>query len=65
MLLSHADILVHDGNWSVLHDGFIGVEGDTIRYIGAKRPAQDFGPEKNLSNCLVMAGCTIRIRIRP
>ncbi len=56
MLLSHADILVHDGDWYVLHGGFIGIEGDTIRYIGAKRPAQDFGPEKDLSNRLVMAG---------
>ena len=56
MLLSHADILLHDGDWSVLRGGYIGIEGDTIRYIGAKRPMQDFGPEKDLSNCLVMAG---------
>ncbi len=57
MLLSHADILIYDdGGWSVLHDGYIGIEGETIRYVGAKRPFEQYGTEKTLSGRLLMPG---------
>ena len=57
MLLSHADILIHDEiGWSVLHGGYLGIEGDTIRYVGAKRPDEQYGEEKNLSGHLLMSG---------
>jgi 5-methylthioadenosine/S-adenosylhomocysteine deaminase len=57
MLLSHADILLYRNNtWEVLKNGYIGVEGDTVACIGAQKPEADFGPEKDLSGCLLMAG---------
>ncbi len=58
MLLSHADILRHDPNngFSVLKDGYVGILGDTIRYIGTERPPEDYGEEKALSGKLLMPG---------
>lgn len=57
MLLSHADILLYrDNNWEVIKNGYIGVEGDAIAYIGAQKPNTDFGQEKNLNGHLLMAG---------
>ncbi|MHC1693257.1 MAG: amidohydrolase [Sphaerochaetaceae bacterium] len=57
MLLSHADILVYaQGEWSVIKDGYVGINGDRIGYIGVRKPPQSFGTEKNLSGCLLMSG---------
>jgi 5-methylthioadenosine/S-adenosylhomocysteine deaminase len=57
MLLSNADILLYRNHtWEVLKNGYIGVEGDTVAYIGAQKPEADFGPEKDLSGHLLMTG---------
>ncbi|HWR24496.1 MAG TPA: amidohydrolase [Feifaniaceae bacterium] len=58
MLLSHADALLYeaDSGFSVLRDAYIGIIGDTIRCIGADRPKEEYGAEKDLSGKLVMPG---------
>ena len=57
MLLTHADILLQKkDSWSIIKDGYLGIEGSRIAYIGSERPLADFGLEKNLSGHLVMAG---------
>ncbi len=58
MLLSHADVLRYDAQtgFAVLRDAYIGIAGDTIRYIGTIRPREAYGAEKNLSGKLVLPG---------
>ncbi len=58
MLLSHAHALLNNENsgFSVLRDVYIGILGETIRYIGTSRPAEDYGAEKNLSGKLILPG---------
>lgn len=57
MLLSHANILLRQsGKWEVLKNGYLGIEGDTIAYIGAQKPQVSYGEEKDLSGHMVMAG---------
>ncbi len=56
LLLSHADVLVNDGVWRVIKNGYVGIDGDTIRYIGDERPKEKYTSEKNLSGHILMAG---------
>ncbi len=58
MLLSHADALLYNegSGFTVLRDAYIGILSDTIRYIGADSPKEDYGTEKNLSGKLVLPG---------
>ena len=37
-------------------DGFLGVEGKTIDYIGAQRPEKQYGEEKDMAGNLLMPG---------
>ena len=56
-LLSHADILLlNDGKWTTLHDGFLGIDGDTIDYVSEARPRESYDQEKNLRGKLLMPG---------
>jgi 5-methylthioadenosine/S-adenosylhomocysteine deaminase len=57
MLLSHVDVLVNtESGWSVIQDGFVGIQEDRIAYIGQERPVGMYGYEKNLEGHLVMSG---------
>ena len=56
-LLSHADILIlKDGEWAVLRDAFLGIDGDTIIRISETRPDEKWDEEKNLRGKLLMPG---------
>ena len=37
-------------------DGFLGVEGKTIDYIGTQRPEKQYGEEKDMAGNLLMPG---------
>lgn len=54
LLLSDTTILTED--WSVISGGFLGIDGDTICYIGQDRPAEDYDSEKNMSGRLLIPG---------
>lgn len=56
-LLANAGILAwKDDNFHYIPTGFLGVDGDTIDYIGARRPAQAYDEERDLSGRLLMPG---------
>ena len=55
-LLKHADLLVYDGEWRILKNGYVGIAGDTICYVSSIRPKQEFETEKDLSGHLLMTG---------
>ena len=54
LLFKNASILMED--WSVLKDAFLGVDGDTICYIGQDRPQEDYDSEKDMSGKMLMPG---------
>ncbi|MBQ5797446.1 MAG: amidohydrolase [Firmicutes bacterium] len=54
LLFKNASILMED--WSVLKDAFLGIDGDTICYIGQDRPQEDYDTEKDMSGKLLMPG---------
>ncbi len=54
LLLSHASILTED--WSVISDGFLGIDGDTICYVGTERPQEAFEREKDMRGKLLIPG---------
>lgn len=57
LLLKHADILLREaGSWRVLKNGFLGIDGAFIRYIGEKRPAEAYEEEKDMAGRLLMPG---------
>ena len=56
-LLSHAGILGwKDGAFDFLKEGYLGIDGDTIDYIGADRPAGPYDEEMNLSGKVLIPG---------
>lgn len=56
-LLKHADILLcQEGKWGVLPNGFLGIDGDTICYIGAEKPREAYETEKEMGGHLLMPG---------
>lgn len=56
LLLKNADILLRgEAGWHTLR-GFVGIDGDTIDYLGAARPDAFYETEKDLTGKLVMPG---------
>lgn len=57
-LFSHADILLRSkaGDYTVLPDAYLGVEGESICYIGKDRPAEPCRQEKLMRGKLLMPG---------
>jgi len=47
LLFKNASLLMED--WSVLKNAYLGVDGDTICYIGQERPEEVWTSEKYLS----------------
>ena len=57
LLLKHADLLtLQDGEWITIRDGYLGIEGDTIRYLSDRPPQERYDEEKDLRGKLVMPG---------
>ena len=57
LLLKHADLLVlRNGEWSTVRDGYLGVDGDRICYLSDKKPDDSYDEEKNLKGKLLMPG---------
>ncbi|MDD7718709.1 MAG: amidohydrolase [Eubacteriaceae bacterium] len=54
MLFTKISLL--DENYEIQNDMYVGVKGDTISYIGKKKPEEDFGEEINGKNRLLMPG---------
>jgi len=54
LLLKNASILTED--WSVIRDGFLGIDGDTICYLGKDRPDESYDSEKDMSHKLLIPG---------
>lgn len=52
--LFRADILLSD--FSVLRDGYLGVDGDKIDYVGATQPPQKYDTVREMKHHLLMAG---------
>ena len=56
-LFTNADILLRkDGAYETLKGAFLGVDGDTICYIGSERPQEKYDAEKNMTDKLLMPG---------
>ena len=54
LLLKNASILTE--NWTVIRDGFLGIDGDTICYLGQDRPLEAYDAEKDMSHQLLIPG---------
>ena len=56
-LFTNADILLRrSGAYETLKGAFLGVDGDTICYIGSERPQEKYDTEKNMTGKLLMPG---------
>ena len=59
-LLKHCGILVaQEQGFRFLEDAFLGIDGDTIDYIGTERPQEVYDREKDLSGRLLLPGSSI------
>ncbi len=57
ILFTNAKIVAtKNGEFEILKDAFLGVDGSTIDYIGAKRPQKAYTTEKNMYDKLLMPG---------
>lgn len=56
ILFKNADILVKDGNFGVLSNAFLAVDGDKISYIGTNEPSGKFNETKDMSGKMLMPG---------
>ena len=57
LLLKHCDILAAGGaGFRCLENAYLGVDGDTIDYIGTEKPRAAYDREKNLSGRLLLPG---------
>ena len=57
LLLKHGDILVPEGaGFRCLEDAFLGVDGDTIDYIGTEEPRAAYDGEKDMRGRLLLPG---------
>ncbi len=56
-LFKHCDILATENDaFRVIRNGFLGIDGTMIDYIGETRPAQTYDTEKDMSGKLVAPG---------
>ena len=56
-LFAHAGILAWKENrFHYIPDGYLGVDGDTIDYVGAQKPAQVYDETRDMSGRLLMPG---------
>lgn len=56
-IFKNCDILLRDnGEYRVLENAFLGVDGDVFSYIGTEEPTDKFDEVKNFSGKLVMPG---------
>ena len=57
LLLKHCDILASEGTgFRCLENAYLGVDGDTIDYIGTEQPQGAYDQEKDLSGRLLLPG---------
>lgn len=57
LLLKHCDILASQGTgFRCLEDAYLGVDGDTIDYIGTERPRTAYDGEKDMTGRLLLPG---------
>ncbi len=57
LLLKNAGILAwKDGKYDYIPEGFLGVDGDRIDYVGAQRPALPYDREKDMRGKLLIPG---------
>ena len=57
LLIKNAGILAwKDDRFDCIPEGFLGIDGDTIDYIGAQRPAADYDREKDMRGKLLIPG---------
>ena len=58
LLLKHCDILAADGQggYRWIKNGYLGIDGDTIDYIGESRPEAAYEQEKDMTNRLLCPG---------
>lgn len=57
LLLKNAGILAFkDGRFDPIPEGFLGIDGDTIDYIGANRPQAPYDREKDMRGKLLIPG---------
>ncbi len=57
ILFTNAKIVAtKNGEFEILKDAFLGVDGSTIDYIGTKRPQKAYTTEKNMYDKLLMPG---------
>nr|WP_325213542.1 amidohydrolase [uncultured Oscillibacter sp.] len=57
LLLKHCDILAADGaGFRCLENAYLGVDGDTIDYIGTDRPQAPYDQEKDLTGRMLLPG---------
>lgn len=56
-LFKNADVLLRkDNNYDVLEGAFVGINGDTIDYIGTQLPTEKYDIEKDMNGKLLMPG---------
>ena len=56
LLKSSAILAWKDGGFDCIPDGFVGIDGDTIDYVGADKPAAAYDCEKDMGGALLIPG---------
>ena len=57
ILFEHASILItNEKDFSVIKDGFLGVDGSVIDYIGTEKPAKAYDEVRDFTDKLLMPG---------
>ena len=55
LLIKNAGILAwKDGRFDYIPEGFLGIDGDTIDYVGAQRPKAEYDREKDMRGKLLV-----------
>ena len=61
-LLKHCDILASDGDgYKWLKNAYLGIDGDTIDYIGEKAPDAAYDTEKDMKDMLIRCSSDLSI----
>ncbi|MFA6934037.1 MAG: amidohydrolase [Sphaerochaetaceae bacterium] len=57
LLLKNADIIAtYEGSFTCLRNSYLGIEGDTIDYIGSSKPTEKYDEEKDMHSRLLIPG---------